>query len=361
MKKLLFAANNLDLGGIETALVTLLNNLIKEGKYEITLALESKQGMFLAELDKRIQVIEYQASKMKFMPLRKMINLMKRLTFSRKYKNQFDFSAAFATYSLPAGFMARVASNNCALWIHADYLSLYHGDKEKVRSFFESVHHAQYKHLVFVSKEAMESYLELFPQYKNKAIVCNNVIDYETIRKKATEEIEEKRDFRLTTFLNVGRHKEEQKKLTRLIEAGEKLKADGLPFRILLVGDGENTAYYKSLVKDANLENEIIFIGRKKNPYPYFKISDCLILTSDYEGYPVVFVEAFVLGLPIITTDISDSKEEIEGKCGYVTGKSTEEIYQYMKKFIKEGYMIQTRFDPIKFNQEQLAILEKIL
>lgn len=361
MKKLFFAAYNLDLGGIETALITLLNRLAEEEKFVITLALEQKEGIFLEDLDKRIKVMEYKASSLKFMPIRKVINLCKRLSFIFKYKNKFDFAASYATYSLPSGFMARTASMNNALWVHADYLSLSDGDAKKVKFFYENVHHNKYKNLVFVSNEAAESYLDIFPERKSATVVVNNIIDYEKIRKNSLEKIDIGRDTRLTTFINVGRHYEKQKKVSRIIEAAEKLKADGLKFRILLVGDGENTNEYRQMVKDKNLKDEVLFLGRKKNPYPYFKISDCLVLSSDYEGYPVVFVEAFVLGLPIITTDVSDSSKEIEGRFGYVTYKDSEDIYLHMKKFIEEGYMIQNRFDPVGFNKEQIEKLEKII
>ena len=53
MKKLLFAAVTLDVGGIETALLTLLNSLVEN--YEITLVLEKKQGLFLNDLNPKIK------------------------------------------------------------------------------------------------------------------------------------------------------------------------------------------------------------------------------------------------------------------------------------------------------------------
>ena len=49
MKNILFAASNMDVGGIETALLTLLNYLVNTNKYDITLVLEKKQGIFLKE------------------------------------------------------------------------------------------------------------------------------------------------------------------------------------------------------------------------------------------------------------------------------------------------------------------------
>ena len=141
--------------------------------------------------------------------------------------------------------MARTASKNNALWVHADYLSLSEGDKNKVRFFYENIHHSKYKNIVFVSNEARESYLDFFPERKSSTIVINNIIDFDKIRKESMEKTEIVIDTRLTTFINVGRHYEKQKKISRIIEAAEKLKEDGKKFRILLIGDGENTNDYK--------------------------------------------------------------------------------------------------------------------
>ena len=100
-------------------------------------------------------------------------------------------------------------------------------------------------------------------------------------------------------------------------------------------------------------------MGKKKNPYPYFKISDCVILTSDYEGYPVVFLESFILNIPLITTKVSDY-QEVEGKYGYVTTKEIEDIYRKMKLFIQEGFKIKETFNVEKYNEDIIKKLEKI-
>ena len=84
-KKILFSAYTLDVGGIETALVNLLNNLIN--KYDITLILEKKQGLFLDELNSKIKIIEYNPNQNKNPFIRKFINALKRIKFIIKYKN----------------------------------------------------------------------------------------------------------------------------------------------------------------------------------------------------------------------------------------------------------------------------------
>ena len=357
MKKLFFASYSLDIGGIETSLVTLLNNLGE--KYEITLCLEKKEGIFLNEINKKIKIIEYKPNCSKNIFVQKVKNMLKRVIFILKYKDKFDFSACYATYSLACNFTAKVASSNCALWVHSDYVTIFKNNISKMKEFFENLKYQKYKNIVFVSKTAKNNFNKIM-DFKNTTIIYN-LINSKKILKLSKQAITLIRKENYTTFLNVGRHEEVAKRLMRLIEAARELKNNGYPFKILLIGDGQDTTKYKDKVKEYQLEKEIIFLGKQKNPYPYFKISDCIILTSDYEGYPVVYQEAFVLGLPIITTDVSDSKQIIENKWGIVTKKNTEDIYNAMKQFCEKGYIIKEEFNSEEFNKQQLEKLENLI
>ena len=371
MKKLLFGAYSLDLGGIEKALVILVNKLQEKG-YDITLVLEKKQGIFLDKINPHIKIIEYAPSESKNILKRKIVNLYKRIKFIIKNKNKFDFSASFATYSLPASFVARTASKNCYLWGHADYLTLFNGNEQEMRNFFVERNYSQFKKIVFVSKEGRDSFIKVFPEMKDRTIVCNNLINAKKIIEMSKEKISDDdlkilkqnekmlKNDNITTFINVGRHEEKQKQLSKLIDAASLLKKDDLSFRILFVGDGPQTQEYKKRVKEKELENNIIFLGRKQNPYPYFKISDCTILSSDYEGYPVVFLESFLFNKPVITTDVSDYKVIQDGR-GIVTEKNTKSIYRAMKGFIEKGYKIEKKFNARKHNLEVEKQLKKIL
>ena len=321
MKKLLFSAHNLDLGGIETALVTLVNYLSNQG-YDVTIALEKREGVFLERLHKEIKIIEYNTNTNKNIIIRKLCNLWNRIKFIVKYKNKFDFSASFATYSLASSFMARTASKNSALWGHSDYFTLYQGNTEEVKKFFQDIKVEEFKHIIFVTQKGANTFLEIFPNFKEKTIICNNFIDGENIIKKSHELVEDAQKENIPTFLNVGRHEERAKKLTRIIEATKMLKKENYQFRVLFIGDGEDTDLYKQKVKEENLEDTIFLLGRKENPYPYFTISDCVILSSEYEGYPVVYLESFVLNKPIITTKVSDY-EQVEKGRGIVVEKNT--------------------------------------
>lgn len=357
MKKILFSAYSLDVGGIETALITLLKNLAN--KYEITLVLEKNQGTLLDKLPKNIKVVSYEPSHNKVVIIRKMINLFKQIKFKLKYKNKFDFAGCYATYSFPGSFVARNASKNSCLWVHSNYMSIYNNNVINYRKFFNDLKVHKYKKIVFVSELDKRAFIAQFPECKKKAITCHNLIDYKAILQKSEEQVEDyKKQEGITTLINIGRHNEEQKKLTRIIKATKKLNKEGYKFRVIFVGKGSATKQYIELAKDIpNIE----FLGEKKNPYPYLKESDALVMSSDIEGYPVVFVEAEILGKPIITTDVSDAQKDIkEKKHGIVVEKSEKGVYKGMKEFLKNGYTPE-EFDPKKYNDEILEKLEKII
>lgn len=354
-KKILFSAYSLEIGGIENALVNLVNRLIED--YDVTLVLEEKKGTFLQRIDSRIKIVKYTPSRNKIVLFRKTVNFIKQIKFKLIYKNKFQFAVSFATYSKPGSFCARTASRNNCLWVHSDYLELYNNNEKKVREFFEGVNYNKFSKIVIVSEKAKNSLIKVLDNIEEKTIVINNIIDYKIIEKLEKETIEIKKDKDVITFLNVGRHDESSKKLSRLIEAVELARNDGYKFKVMLVGNGKDTKKYINLVKEKGLEDIIFFLGEKKNPYPYFKICDCVIMTSDHEGYPVVFSESKILNIPIITTDVSDSKKDIDGKYGIVVEKSSEAVYEAMKKYMEEGYKIKEKFNCKNYNEE---ILKKI-
>ena len=356
MKEILVSAYSLDVGGIETALITLLKNI--HLKYKITLVLEKKQGLFLNQIPEDIKIITYKPNDNKVTILRKICNFIKQQLFKIKYKNKFDFSICFATYSYSASFVSRIASKNSILWVHNDYMSFYNNDVNKYKEFFSKLKIADFKKIVFVSENDKNIFLKYFQEYQNKCIQCNNLIDYEKIKEKAKEDV---KDFKvkenITTFINIGRHDEKQKKLSRIINATKRLNKEGYIFRVIFVGNGPDTEMYR---EQANDVQNIEFLGAKKNPYPYLKNSDCLIMSSDFEGYPVVFIESLILGKTIITTDVSDSKKDIKDKFGLVVDQSEDGIYNGMKQYLEKGFSTKT-FNPKEFNENILKKLEKIM
>lgn len=349
MKKIIFTAYDLNVGGIEKSLLALLK-VIDYKKYKVTLLLEHKTGIFLNELPKEVKIIKYHISNYKFVLFRKIINRLKLLKTIILNYHKYDFACCYVPYSIPGSILTRYFSKNNCIWIHTDYYYFYNKNKLKINMFFNARKINLFNHIIFVSREAWQHFNEIYSELKEKTLVCNNLIDDFYIKKRSKEKIKEKKANNFL-FINVSRHEERAKKLTRLIKATAMLKKDNFNFEVWLIGAGKDTNFYKEMIANLNLNDYIKLIGLKNNPYPYYKLADAFVLTSDYEGFPVVYLESIIFNVPIITTiDIAEENFKINNQYGLIAQKNVADIYRIMKSFLTEGYKIKKPFDAKKYN-----------
>ena len=108
-----------------------------------------------------------------------------------------------------------------------------------------------------------------------------------------------------------------QKGFSTLIRAFAKVTA-ALPARLVILGEGEKRAELTALVQDLELTDNVSLPGFAQNPYAYMKHADVFVLSSLWEGFPNVLVEAMACGCPVISTDCPGGSREIlaDGKYG---------------------------------------------
>ena len=348
MKKVLITAYNLDFGGIEKSLLTLLKNF-DYSKYEVTLILEKKEGVFLKDIPSCVKIKEYRVSNSKNVFFRKMINMFKRFKWLILNYKKYDSSICYATYSMPGSFLALSSSNNSVLFVHSNYKYIY--DKKGVYDFFDKRNISKYNKVVFVSNESKDDFIKFYPSLKEKCNVINNLVDYDDIMKKSKEKIEYKKSNNIT-ILFVGRLVEKSKRITSILSLAGKFKN----IKFLIIGDGPDKKMYEDIILKENLKN-VEMLGAKKNPYPYFLISDYIILTSKYEGFPVVYNEAIVLSRPIITTiNVTDDFISIPNRFGYIINDITE-----VEKILKNKPINMEKVDFNKLNKKRIEMIEKLL
>ena len=189
----------------------------------------------------------------------------------------------------------------------------------------------------------------------------NNVDEMNKIKEMSNKEIEDKEDDK-KVFINISRHLESHKKITRIINSAEKLDKEGYKnFKVWLLGDGEDHAMYRNLINEKHLENIVILKGNQVNPYKYLAKSDCLIMSSQFEGYGIVIDEARVLEKPIIATDIADARRILSEGYGIVCENSEEGIYDAMKDCLNRNYKIAQKFDYKEFNKNVDKNLKKAI
>ena len=231
-------------------------------------------------------------------------------------RKRYDYVVAFQEYNTTK-FTSYFTNPRKIAWIHCDYAV----------SFGEEINeldmYNQYIKIVCVSDYTRKSFLSRYPSLKEKTFAIHNLFDVGKILEKAKASIDDARfDNSHFTILSMGRISE-VKRFYLIPEMAAKLKEAGMDFRWFILGGGSNEQDQKR-VADAivqnEVENEVHCLGGKSNPYPYLKASDLLVSTSISEACPMVFNEAKLLHLPILSADFGSAFEFIEqGKDGYIS------------------------------------------
>lgn len=358
MKRLLFISKHFEVGGMERALLNLLNALCKKD-YDITLILEEKHGPLLEQLDSRIKVEEYKLSYNKVVFFRKAINLIHKTLWKLKNKKKYDFSCNYATYSIIGSYLARTASSNNALYVHSNYYEAFKHDKQAFKNFFDTLSISEFKNILFVSNESKNSFISIYKSLVDKCQVINNLVEYNKIIDLSKENIDIKFLKDKINFIFVGRLDNDSKNFNRMLKSFSVALKKNKNINLYLVGDGKDKKLCEELIRNYKLNNNVFLLGEKINPYPYIDKCDVFLLTSNYEGYPVVLTESLVLNKPMIST-ISVSDSEINAS-DYITivAKDEEEIAKAILNVKNETKNYNIDFE--KVNKKRLNTLISII
>jgi len=357
MKKVIFFAYDLNIGGIEKSLVNLLNELVNY--YEVTLVLEKNEGTLKPSLSNKVKILEHKVSSLKITLIRKCINYLRRLIFMFKHKNKYDFSCAYATYLYSAVKLSLISSKNNAIYVHSDYTNLY--NEKDFLNFFNTRFINEFKNIIFVSNQSKDNFIKHYPNLKNKTKVINNLVNTKEIIEKSKEPLIKEINNEDIIFTFVGRLVEESKKISRLLECFKILINNNKNIKLWIIGNGEEYINAKVFIEKNNLKENIILEGEQTNPYKYMKNSNYIILTSDYEGFPVVFNESAILNKPILSTlDISDDYYKVEDGHGFIIPKDPKLMSQKLEKIIKTKPHIKT-IDFNEINKKRINDLRHII
>ena len=179
---------------------------------------------------------------------------------------------------------------------------------------------------------------------KSKISVIQNAV--QTIHKAENYE-ENRRKKRLALAVKneefivgyVGRLSDE-KGVQYLIEAGMLLMETGMPFKILIIGDGPKRKELEDMVKMKGLEGNIIFTGFQSNIEEWMLVLDLFILPSLTEGTPMALLEAMSFGIPVVASDVGGIPEIIDsGENGIlVPVANPDKIEEAISTICKDNY-----------------------
>ncbi|WP_289129056.1 glycosyltransferase [uncultured Clostridium sp.] len=369
MKKLLFMCINMNIGGTEKALLTMLNE-IDDSKYDITLLMLEEYGGFLNEIPSFVKVKyvdEYKSikpfvneppkilikrlikNKAYLTGLSTLLNysiskITKNISYYYKYilKNikgideEYDLAVAYAG---PMDFITyfvlnKIKAKKKVQWIHFDINKIGFNRKFAKRNY------KKFDKIFVVSEEGKEKLINLIPALNNKVEAFFNIISCNLIENMSKNEKSFDDLFDGVRILTVGRlSKEKGQELT--INVLARLKNEGYKVRWYCIGDGPEKDNYRNRIKGLDIENDYILLGSKLNPYPFMKDCDIYVQPSKHEGYCITLGEARCFDNPIVTTNFTGANEQIKNEItGLVCDISEQGIYQAIKRLLdnKELY-----------------------
>lgn len=178
-----------------------------------------------------------------------------------------------------------------------------------------------------VSKEVLDSFVNMFPQLENKCELRYNIIDTNTIMKMSKEKVNDiyvNKDEKM--IVTLGRLTEE-KGQDIIPEIAFKLKQKGLNFKWYIIGEGVLEKKIASRVSELQLDEIVVLLGKKLNPYPYLMKADVYVQTSIHEGFCITLAEAKVFGMPIVSTKFAGAYEQLEDRVDCViVNRNVEEM-----------------------------------
>lgn len=332
-KKIIFVTKALWIGGIETALVNLLNKFDYE-KYDVTCLV----------LKKDLQIAERITNKCRLLVIDRenLVSYKKPYLYPKLYHLTEETANPSTLHKLFMGIIPIVKWIENRLYIH--YIKNLLRDEKfdtaiiysdvvaettiraiKAEKYLMFYHHGSMRHvyhdqiaykkcekIIAVSDNQAEALKEFVPKYANKITSIHNIVDTKGILKNSEEKIEDKFDSSFFNIVSCGRIAYE-KGMDLAVQACAKLVRDGLVnIRWWIVGGGPAGCELKSLIKDLNMQEYVVMVGMKKNPYPYIKRADLYVQPSRIESYGLTIKEAMVLDRNIIATSTHGAREILE-------------------------------------------------
>lgn len=370
----------MEIGGIQKALSNLLEAI--STKHSVTLMLFNKQGGLLDEIPQNVKIIEgnfftrimgmtqADAKKRGFLTFlwRSAWTVATRvfgtkfsfglLTKMQKLGEEYDTAISYMQNSSDKFFyggcnefvLNGVKAKKKVSFIHCDFMD-YEGNNLYNRSLYE-----KFDAIACVSDSCKKKFLSVCPDVKNKTYTVYNVHNFDRMDRLAEEypvDNPEKKMLFTSARISV------EKGILRVIPILGRIKKDGGDFVWYIAGDGPLTEKAKDEARKHNVGNDIIFLGMKSNPYPYFKAADALLVPSYNEAAPMVFGESIHFATPVITTNTS-SADELVGGYGVVTENTDEGIETALREFILENKEIKLSAKRLT-NERALAEFESIL
>lgn len=340
-KKILIVSHAMEIGGAERALLGILEN-IDTKKYQVDLFLLRQEGELLSHIPKNINLLpeipqytvlarpmtktlkeghalltaarlygKYKAER--YVRKHELQDNQVAIEYSHKYTKAFmpkiqpdieyDLAISFLT---PHYFVAeKVRAKRKIAWIHTDYQAVQVDVKSELKMW------KPYDYIASISNDVTESFLKIFPALKEKIVLIENILPQKLIEQQSKEEIEDFKEDESIHLLSIGRFSY-PKNFDNIPEVCRYINEQGINAKWYIIGYGSDENLIHQKIREFGMEDKVILLGKKENPYPYIKACDIYVQPSRYEGKCVAVREAQMLEKIVIITNYTTSGSQLE-------------------------------------------------
>lgn len=372
MKKRIFIAMHyLEIGGAETSLIGLLHSF-DYSKYDVDLFLYAHRGELMRYIPKEVRLLPEEKKYAQLeIPIVEVIKqgyldiALARLWGKYKYacyarkNNVIEGSGIFqyiqdavmpflpslkkyGTYDLAISFLTphrivldKVSAKKKIAWIHTDYSTIQVNAKKELPVW------SQYDYIASISDEVTKAFLKPFPSLNDKIILIENILSKDLILQRAAEEkISFPKENGRINFLSIGRFSY-PKNFDNVPDICKRIREQGLNVYWHIIGYGGDEALIRQKIVEAGMQEYVLLLGKKENPYPYIQACDIYVQPSRYEGKSVAVREAQILGKPVIIANYPTSASQIiDGVNGFIVPLENKSCALKIADYLNRKYLL---------------------
>ena len=376
--RILIAIHYMHLGGAEISLIGLLQAL-DPNKVDIDLFVYSHEGELMKQIPEYVNILpEIPAYKMFERPMKEVLKkghlsvLFARMKAKMRMKSylkkkqtidrsaimgflgdevskavpdinpsvEYDIAISFLT---PHNFVRdHVRAKKKICWIHTDYTRI------DVNAELELPVWDSFDYIASISPDVTKTFLQIFPTLSPKIIEIENILSSNFVRQRANEF--DAKNTLLTAHSSQLTANFNLLSIGRLCEAKnydnvpdickrtlEILKNKNIDIRWYIIGFGGYEDLIRQKITEAGMQEHVIILGKKANPYPYIKACDIYVQPSRYEGKSVTVREAQMLCKPVVVTNYTTASSQIQNSIdGIIVPMDNENCAKGLAEFIPD-------------------------
>jgi glycosyltransferase involved in cell wall biosynthesis len=295
-------------GGAEGAMVQLANELVTRD-LEVDFVVLQDTGPWREKVRPSVRIIDLQASRVA-------LSIKPLVRYFKSFSPDI-FLSNVTHLNIAAVVACRLSGTNCRLMLleHNDLRQrLQHFFKPFERRIFPTLMRITYPHadrILAVSRGVAEGVAATLKISPDSIDIIPNGIDIQHIREQAREDVEHPwlRGNEIPVIMSAGRLVS-QKGYADLIH-GFALLTEKIPARLIILGEGPLRKELETLKDMLSISENVDLLGFQSNPFAFMSRADLFVLSSLYEGFGIVLLEAMACGTPVVSTDCQSGPREV--------------------------------------------------